>query len=308
MDSLDQLRIWYGEVATGQARVYAELPNWPADGPAASLSGVLEGPFCQTTRTLTARIPFRPQAHAGRLLGEALLPDPCLWNSELPHLYRTDIRLEIEGEETTADQRWFGLRPLGTREKRLYWQDRNWVLRAARPENLSLKSLKLWADPSYSTTVLIDDEDGDGGNIQELLLELSRQGVLTVVTLRGGRKRIVERLWQFNALPTVALVVLKPSEPIEDALRGIAPNLVLAERFAPGEPLETSTWAQVAVCEDDDPARLVQQAATADRPVIALRREGSFASPSQARRQCDLLQRELAGQGEFCGFVIDEKR
>jgi hypothetical protein len=62
---------------------------------ATSLSGHVRGPFCEGSRTLPAEYQFRP---AGDDNVEAVIPDPCQWSPELPHVYHVNVEAWQDGK------------------------------------------------------------------------------------------------------------------------------------------------------------------------------------------------------------------
>jgi Glycosyl hydrolases family 2 len=92
------IELTVAEVSNIEARVEARF--CPAEGvgvgPGAPvvLKGLLRGPYCKRARTLLAEYPFRD---AGDGSAAAVIPDPCLWSSEMPHLYHVELEaLECE--------------------------------------------------------------------------------------------------------------------------------------------------------------------------------------------------------------------
>ncbi len=71
-------------------------------GEPVTLQGTLRGPFCKNTRTLPAEIKFRNLDLTQPGLAEALVPDPCIWSPELPHLYQADI-IARQGDNVFAE-------------------------------------------------------------------------------------------------------------------------------------------------------------------------------------------------------------
>jgi hypothetical protein len=100
------------EVTDVEARVVARYlgPNTNV-----SLRGTLGGPYCETARTLPAEFPFRPLVNNERTEAEAIVPDPCMWTDELPHLYRVDIEA-VQADRVIAEYHGaIGLRRLAPR-------------------------------------------------------------------------------------------------------------------------------------------------------------------------------------------------
>jgi hypothetical protein len=99
-----QIEITVGDVNDVEAHVFAKYQPSDADPRADTpivLHGTLRGPFCETARTLPALIMFRATA-TDPLTAEAIVPDPCVWSSELPHLYQADVEAR-QGERVLAE-------------------------------------------------------------------------------------------------------------------------------------------------------------------------------------------------------------
>ena len=102
---MDQsIEIFVGDVNDVEARVYARYVG-AADGSGMEpervvLRGTLRGPYCERSRTLPAEIAFRDAGKPGLI--EALVPDPCTWSPELPHLYQADVEAR-QGQRVLAE-------------------------------------------------------------------------------------------------------------------------------------------------------------------------------------------------------------
>ncbi len=92
-----EIEISVGDVNDVEARVYARYVGVEAEG--VVLTGTLRGPYCEGSRTLPARIEFRDAGQPGLI--EALVPDPCTWSPELPHVYHVDVKAR-NGERVVA--------------------------------------------------------------------------------------------------------------------------------------------------------------------------------------------------------------
>jgi beta-galactosidase/beta-glucuronidase len=100
----DEIEIFVGDVNDVEGHVFARFKRVPSEqdeGEAIVLSGTLRGPYCETARTLPAEIPFRDLSPKKSGLAQAIVPDPCLWSPELPHLYRVDVQAH-QGERIIA--------------------------------------------------------------------------------------------------------------------------------------------------------------------------------------------------------------
>ena len=102
---LGEIEITVGDVNDVEARVYARY-SAPTSGDTETepiiLHGTLRGPYCETARTLPAVFMFRGMPSASTPTSEALVPDPCVWSHELPHLYQADIVAQ-QGEQIVAE-------------------------------------------------------------------------------------------------------------------------------------------------------------------------------------------------------------
>lgn len=101
-----KIEIEVGDVSNMEARVVARFrPTADESGETELivLRGVLRGPYCERAKTLPAEYAFRAlERDVG--IAEAVVPDPCLWSAELPHLYHVEIEAR-EGSEVVAEFR-----------------------------------------------------------------------------------------------------------------------------------------------------------------------------------------------------------
>jgi hypothetical protein len=100
-----QIEIFVRDVSDVEGRVFAryQAPDRGDDGgEPVALRGTLRGPYCEGTRTLPAEIAFRDLGPKDRGLAEAIVPDPCVWSPELPHLYQIDVEAR-QGDRLVAE-------------------------------------------------------------------------------------------------------------------------------------------------------------------------------------------------------------
>jgi len=291
---LERLELFFGRATAAEARVYARV-TIPNEWHNLRLVGVLEGPHCQFARTLPSKVAFADSGPGESLLAEAFVPDPCFWSPEVPHLYHARLELRRDGRPIATADRWLGIRPLAAAGKQLVLAGRNWVLRAAHAEKLASTGLAPWRETS--TAMIVPADEG-------LLGEASRQGVFCVGVLSGTAASIMAWLARCGSWSAVAVLVLETNEPLPATLKQHAPNVLLAQRFPPGQPIDPAPWAQVVICQDDNLDRLAERAANFILPVMALRPGEAFREVAAARAECDRLQRDLAGQGDFCGYLV----
>lgn len=94
----NQIDISVGDVNDVEAQVIARYRG--AEAERTVLRGTLRGPFCETSRTLPAEFRFRDTGQFAEAL--ALVPDPCTWSGELPHLYHVDVEA-LQGDRVVAE-------------------------------------------------------------------------------------------------------------------------------------------------------------------------------------------------------------
>jgi hypothetical protein len=103
-----ELVIFIGDVNDVEAQVFAQYIAADADNAEfphrelVVMRGTLRGPFCERARTLPAEFRFRDLGPAERGRAMAIVPDPCTWSSELPHLYQVDVEAS-RGNDVVAE-------------------------------------------------------------------------------------------------------------------------------------------------------------------------------------------------------------
>jgi beta-galactosidase/beta-glucuronidase len=106
------IEIIVGDVTDVEARVIARYHGSMKD---VELRGTLRGPFCEKGRTLPAEFVFRPSGKSDHARAEAVVPDPCMWTPDMPHLYQADVEARL-GDELVAEYHGtIGLRRLAPR-------------------------------------------------------------------------------------------------------------------------------------------------------------------------------------------------
>jgi beta-galactosidase/beta-glucuronidase len=95
------IEIFVRDVSDVEGHVYARFVDASADEPVV-VSGTVRGPYCERARTLPAEILFRDLGPKDMGLAEAVVPDPCVWSPELPHLYQADVEAR-QGELVVAE-------------------------------------------------------------------------------------------------------------------------------------------------------------------------------------------------------------
>jgi hypothetical protein len=101
----DEIEILVGDVNDVEGHVLARFKRTSSTqdgGQPIVLSGTLRGPYCETARTLPAEFAFRDLGPKEVGLAEAIVPDPCVWSPELPHLYKVDVEAR-QGDRVVAE-------------------------------------------------------------------------------------------------------------------------------------------------------------------------------------------------------------
>jgi hypothetical protein len=137
-----------------------------------------------------------------------------------------------------------------------------------------------------------------------LCREASRIGVLLIARVSGPVDDVVSEVRRLADYPAVGFAVLAPTGELDESIRRHARNMLLVQPAEAGQPVNVSRWAQVVICTADNPAACFETTAQVHVPVIVLRRLIAPATLSDARAACDVLQRDLAGRGEFAGYAV----
>jgi hypothetical protein len=91
----NEIEISVGDVNDVEARVFVRYCGARAADSAENgrivLRGTLRGPYCEGTRTLPAEFNFRDLGSGLDVVAEAIIPDPCTWSPDLPHLYLANV-------------------------------------------------------------------------------------------------------------------------------------------------------------------------------------------------------------------------
>ena len=290
-----KLELFFGAASDALAHVYARLHGVVPEA-GLRLTGSLVGPKCRYAQTLPAQFSFVDRGAGPTLLAEALVPEPCFWTPEMPHLYQATLELR-RGEQVIAKcTRDFGIRTLGIAGTSLNYDGKRWVLRGMRSDQLP--SIELGELRACDAALLVDHP------VEPLCREASQLGVLLIAQLSTPDAGELARLARW---PAVAIVVLPAGCMLDPA--GLPPNMLLAARVPWGTSDDIPTWAQIAMFDIDEkhpPQRIPGK----KLPLIAIRKfDGMYRSAAEGRVLCDRLQRELAGCDElagldFAGYIV----
>lgn len=289
--TLPSLDLFVGEATDAQCRVYARVEN--ATG---KLSGTITGPQCAYAQTLSASVDFNDRGPGKTLLAEAIVPDPCFWSPDLPHLYTVEMQLESDGQTLGQSRRLFGMRRLGARGRSLIFERERWVLRGVSYSGLTAEPIYQWHQ-AVAAMLVVNPSD-------ELCEEASRVGVLLVATVTAANRSLPDELRRLSRWPAVAVIALE-QPPSDLPLRSLAPNVLLGQWFSAGEQVLPAPWANIALCRFESVAAFGRDSRDCRLPLIAVRSLPDIPSVGIAREHCDLLQADLAAVGDYAGYAID---
>jgi hypothetical protein len=286
--SAEHLDLFFGDVSQAVCRVYARYSESPGAA-GTQLSGTLTGPTCAYSATLPATSKLVDRGPGGPPLAEAVVPEPCFWTPEMPHWYQARVQLQQDGKVVLETERMLGIRPLGAAATQLRFDAKRWVLRGVSAQEPTPESL---AEAHSGNTALVVANPSDA-----VCEAASRIGVLLVAELERPELTDLRRL---NRWPAVGIVSL-PTGAVPQ-LNGLGHNLLLAERFAAGQRMAPSLWADLAICDVTGQGGL--EIGPLSIPVIARRALPSWPSLDDARGGCDRLQSDLAHVGQFAGYIV----
>jgi hypothetical protein len=299
---MTNLEIFFGDANDAEARVYARME---ADDRSADcrLVGRVIGPSCEYAHTLTAAVPLvskRPltdgASDAPALLAEAVVPEPCFWSADLPFLYNVEVELKRGTESLATTERLFGIRPLGALGRRLILEGKPWVPRGVDRCEVPETRLSEW---QAADAVMVVERPSE-----ELCRQSSQFGVLLVAEVAGNSAELALEVRRLALWPSVVIAVLSPNAPLDATIRAGARNLLLAQSFAAVGAIAPAEWSDLVICDVDKVDDLRRWAAGGQFPLVARRSASWRDDLTQARRECDRLQRDLAGHGDFAGYVV----
>lgn len=272
-DFEERLQLLQGQSSDALCRVYARDTHAQGD---LQLTGSLTGPECAYAATLPATYRLVDRGPGASLLAEAVVPEPCYWTPEMPHLYRAEVRLEQRGDVLASTSRPLGLRRLGTNGSSLLLEGERWVVRAAAV-GTAPRNLGDWHDVEMALAIRNPDD--------ELCEQASRVGVLLVALLAVDE---VSQLVRLARWPAVGIAILPATAVVESPPAG----LLLAQHVTADRPIEVALWANILAV---DLAGERQHQPAAKLPMLAIRSTDGNVDASTARAACDRLQRDLAG-------------
>jgi hypothetical protein len=170
--------------------------------------------------------------------------------------------------------------------------DKRWVLRGAMSDAVEEQSLEGWHEAGAAMLVSSPDD--------AICERASRIGVLLIARLSGDRSHCEQELDRVTSWPAVGVAVLEHW----DAQLPRPRNLLLAQRCEAPDNEPIAPWADLVLCEGGSADDLIRFVRECHVPCLARRPGGPYASVDEARRACDLLQRDLAPHADPCGFFV----
>jgi hypothetical protein len=303
MSYAPHLQLFFGETSAVQCRVYARL-DAPVDEDF-SLTGLLVGPECQYGHTLPIRYPFVALRRDRPPLAEAFIAEPCFWSADMPHLYRAEIEVRRGQQVVERVERWFGIRPLGARPRThgtsdasgqasLVFAGNRYVIRAVHRDHVPTTELGDWRE-QVAAMIVRDPEDA-------LCEEASRVGVLLIAEVDGSTEECRAEIRRLAHWPAVGVVIVE-SRAAACAQGIVPPNLLMAQVLETPDAAPAD-GASVVVCSAEDVGKFEAVARNCPLPVLARRSAKRQATLGDARRLCDILQRDLAPLGQFAGYLV----
>jgi len=293
-NDLSDLDIFYGELTVNRACIYARLPR-PADDAGLRLTGSVTGPRCLGAHTLPTTAHFFDLGAGPTLLSRAWVIDPSYWSPDVPSIYDVQVDLRRGAQVVATARRELGFKALGARDRHFVLQGKHWVVRGVCASSATALLPREWH--AASAAYVTDDMDAR-------LAEASQRGAMAIVELRGQADQLVGRLRILAMFPAAIMAVIHAQVPRQFGMKGVAPNLLLAQPLDPIREFVVQPWAHAIWAESHDLSVLKDLQATSDRPLIAVRRLTTPLAVDQARAACDELQRDLAPIGQFAGYVV----
>ena len=109
--AIDNLDVFFGKTSEIEAHVYARLSDARLQN--FRISGTVQGPYCEYSRTLPACMRLVDSCEGPSVLAHAVIPDPCFWSHNLPMTYTVELQL-LCGDDIVAEvSRMMAIRPFG---------------------------------------------------------------------------------------------------------------------------------------------------------------------------------------------------
>lgn len=295
--------VFHGELTANRAQVFVRAPR-TADLAGCTLHGYVQGPRCEYAHTLPAKFTLQDLGPGPTLLARATLTDPCLWTSDLPQIYDVHIELRRGSEVLAREQRMLGLRGIGARTSaetpQLVREGKVWV-----PRGVALESLDTIEVAGLREQLLIGVCTSPP---LDLLVEASRRGLYLIVRLDHEQQDVPQAIRHLARWPAVIAASIRHGESLDRSLSQLASNLLLLQeidsssRVAPN----LAAWAAAGlVALPSGETQVDSRLDVKSLPWLVHRSPGvANLTLTQARAECDRLQRDLASARQFSGYLV----
>lgn len=257
--------------------------------PEGSLTGPRRGR--DVTLPTTTRLVPLPAVPGSTAASRAVITEPAFWTPDLPNLYRVEVARGAGAQAAGGGiDTWIGLRRLGVRGRSFWLDGRRWVPRAIVGDIAPAQAREA------GVGLIVESPS------EHLLATTDETGVAVVALLRGDEASPagIERLARHPSATLAIMMELPPDEEAIAALRRRTGTMQLGlatDGTSPPLPQPHGIDFLAVTL----PAEGVPHPGWTSRPslpLVAWRRGGS-----EGRRDCDLLQRDLArwGRGAVAG-------
>ena len=281
---LQHLQIFQGETTTAAGLVYLRLPkkHVPLDRAGFRLGGTVRGPFSDYATTLPSTYSFRPLKDDDALIAEAVIPDPCTWNIDVPSTYKVEARLFSDEEVVATTRLTFGFKRFGFIERSFFHEGKRWVMRGAAvdPETFPVLEDGLRALRESRLVAWVRNPTDD------FCVLASNVGVMVLADLSDLAVDIVaDRLTEFVPLPAVAAAIVHCE--IADLRVSSRGSLLIGSRMPDADFVFSPR---------------LDRADEFSKPVVVVGAQDGQ-GPADWRRNCETLQAEVAPRA-FAGYVV----
>ncbi len=259
MIRIDDVLILTPQFTPAEAHILV-MASWKAEEQAAPesvrLEGMVVGPLCEYSDTLTSRFELKPTAaHFGRalqpshLMASARIFEPCFWEPAHPFCY--EIQLELHGIDRLLDMRRIvsGIRHLAVARRELLLNGQEVFLNGVRhgPE-ATIEELEAWHEVECSAFLVVARED--------LCARTDRWGPMVLHILPRTKEEARDHVIKLRNHPSVLI-------------------WVVPARIDGRELVEL-----LGTIKSHDPSRLIGQLVAVDEPIHSARPVDLFFLPA----------------------------
>jgi hypothetical protein len=281
----DLLQLSFTDRTENQARVMITPKQ---DSNIARISGLIRGPYCDFSKTLTAD--FILTSSSASTTSEALIMEPCYWTRQLPFWYDLRLAIEFVDGKVQEDVVSISLRRFYCDGQNFRWESKRTVLRGLKYESPTEHETR--AARQFEAVLIVADPTED-------LCEIaSKLGVPLIADLRETTMDLREVLEVLAWQPAVLMVLLRSEQLAESHSAG--PFVAVCLDANSGQLTIDCDAFAVELSGEERPPRWLS---TCGKPVIAIHNEG-FNEIRTARADCDRLQAALAPEFNLAGYFV----